>query len=187
MREDDAAQGALSTNQNVRKRKRAYELNILKNNEHFKSIKNLTAVNIVVPVIDFQNHYQPIKFDKSDGKVFKLKVQVRIKDEAMNIRENCLSIQTNSIYPEVDQDVIYTYNLNTVTPLKLLSSYGFGVENNLFSEVFIQMDYQYFDYHKRNQLIALCREYDKDESLIRLYGCHAPTANLDDFSFRFHL
>lgn len=82
-------------------------------------------VNLIVPLIDIINHYQPKSTDDRD--VIHFAVEVIQNGEK---GERCLTIRTSQYIESVGEEVAYTYNKQLLEPFHLLRHYGFTVDND---------------------------------------------------------
>ena len=102
----------------------------LRENEVFTQ----TNINIMIPLIDMPNHWHPKLLNRSDYYGFGLKVFPSSPGHLTSPRMKSIAVNTQHPLKRSGDQVDYAYNQN-LEAFKLLSHYGFAVDNNPFAQV----------------------------------------------------
>jgi hypothetical protein len=114
----------------------------------------------LLPLIDLINHHHPRKVFREDSISFQIKPVFKNSDsDDITKKKSYLTILTDSKFPNLGQEILYTYNPTVFKPYRLLEEYGFIVEDNQHGEVPLEIAYQTLPSNLQVNLFKTCNEY----------------------------
>lgn len=145
------------------------------------------TVSVVLPFMDLTNHYHPKNYD--DATHFYLNVRFRQDNTDIYGKEKdfppetdkqgYIAIATSQPSYKAMDEILYTYNLHSVTPQMLMTIYGFTWDNNPFSNapLYVRKFYEELNLNQAEALHTLCSDYAKEivphvpEKYLENQGC----------------